>query len=114
MGGTRTRTRPASPRSARASPRQERERGREAHKATMSSVAKFLVEKHWKIAQVVIPASVLFGFVYTMKFGTNPLQDSFSDAAARSREIPLHSVSMRLNLGQARYPAPRDSHDDGK
>merc|ERR1739841_339473 len=80
--------------------KREREREREAHKATMSSVAKFLVEKHWKIAQVVIPASVLFGFVYTMKFGTNPLQDSFSDAAARSREIPLHSVSMRLNLGQ--------------
>merc|ERR1712010_78854 len=110
MGEPERRTRPASPRSARASPRQERE----THKATMSSVAKFLVEKHWKIAQVVIPASVLFGFVYTMKFGTNPLQDSFSDAAARSREIPLHSVSMRLNLGQARYPAPRDSHDDGK
>merc|ERR1711907_859534 len=89
--GERERERDRHPLEARAQvpDKRERERGREAHKATMSSVAKFLVEKHWKIAQVVIPASVLFGFVYTMKFGTNPLQDSFSDAAARSREITL-------------------------
>jgi len=71
-------------------------------------------EKHWKIAQVVVPASVLFGFVYTIKYGTNPLQDSlFSDAAARStRELPLHSVSMRLNLGQARFSSTTSREED--
>jgi len=26
-------------------------------------IARFLVEKHWKIAQVVLPASFLFGFM---------------------------------------------------
>merc|ERR1711862_872509 len=113
--GERERERDRHPLEARAQvpDKREREREREAHKATMSSVAKFLVEKHWKIAQVVIPASVLFGFVYTMKYGTNPLQDSFSDAAVRStRELPLHSVSMRLNLGQARFSSTTSREED--
>ena len=70
----------------------------------MSTIAKFLVDKHWKIAQVVLPASVLFGFVYTLKTGQNPLHDLSSSSAGIqnevSRSLPMHSVSMRLNLSQ--------------
>merc|ERR1711977_67129 len=79
----------------------------------MSSLARFFVEKHWKIAQVVGASSVLFGFVYTMKHGTSPFQDS-SDAVRRgARDLPLHSVSMKLNLGQGRaWPSPRDDGND--
>jgi hypothetical protein len=70
----------------------------------MSTIAKYLVNKHYKIAQVVLPASVLFGFVYTLKTGQNPLHDLSSTGTGIQNEVnrhlPMHSVSMRLNLSQ--------------
>ena len=70
----------------------------------MSRIGKYLVDNHWKIAQVVIPSSVLFGFMYTLKYGTNPLNDlsSASNIMQQSHQmkLPLHSVSMKLNFGQ--------------
>ena len=74
----------------------------------MSSVAKFLVEKHSKIAQVVLGTSMLFGFVYTMKTQRSPFDDltgnATSAAEATRRSLPIHSVSMRLNLGELSSP----------
>jgi len=62
-------------------------------------IARFLVEKHWKIAQVVLPASFLFGFMYTLKTGEAPFR-SLSEgtpSAVKAGALPLHSVSMKFN-----------------
>merc|ERR1712144_11368 len=69
----------------------------------MSTIAKFFVDKHWKIAQVVLPTSMLFGFMYTMKHGEAPFDIRGSNTSVRGVStaakdaLPLHSVSMRFN-----------------
>merc|ERR1712188_103378 len=70
----------------------------------MSTIAKFFVDKHWKIAQVVLPTSMLFGFMYTMKHGEAPFDIWGSNTSVRGGvstaakdALPLHSVSMRFN-----------------
>lgn len=40
------------------------------------SIARALVEKHGKIAAVLLPASILGGFAYSAATGTSPLEDS--------------------------------------
>ena len=40
------------------------------------SIARALVEKHGKIAAVLLPASVLGGFAYSAATGTSPIEDS--------------------------------------
>lgn len=42
----------------------------------MSSVARYLVENHSKLARVAVPVSLMFGFCYTAAYGTNPLRDA--------------------------------------
>merc|ERR1712144_187412 len=49
----------------------------------MSTIAKFFVDKHWKIAQVVLPTSMLFGFMYTMKHGEAPFDIRGSNTSVR-------------------------------
>merc|ERR1711977_580276 len=69
----------------------------------MSTIAKFFVDKHWKISQVVLPTSMLFGFMYTMKHGEAPFDIRGSNtnvrgvSTAAKDALPLHSVSMRFN-----------------
>merc|ERR1712188_268433 len=71
--------------------------------SVMSTIAKFFVDKHWKIAQVVLPTSMLFGFMYTMKHGEAPFDIWGSNTSVRGVStaakdaLPLHSVSMRFN-----------------
>merc|ERR1711907_133258 len=72
--------------------------------SVMSTIAKFFVDKHWKIAQVVLPTSMLFGFMYTMKHGEAPFDIWGSNTSVRGGvstaakdALPLHSVSMRFN-----------------
>ena len=40
------------------------------------SIARALVEKHGKIAAVLLPASVLGGFAYSAATGTSPIEES--------------------------------------
>ena len=68
-------------------------------------------QNHAKVAGVVLPASVLFGFGYTLAFGTSPLPEgvvpsSTTTAPSTSTTTtnnasapPLHGFSMRLSLG---------------
>merc|ERR1712125_92402 len=65
--------------------------------SVMSTIAKFFVDKHWKIAQVVLPTSMLFGFMYTMKHGEAPFDIWGSNTSVRGGvstaakdALPLH------------------------
>jgi len=55
------------------------------------------------VAQVVLPTSMLFGFMYTMKHGEAPFDIRGSNTSVRGVStaakdaLPLHSVSMRFN-----------------
>lgn len=52
----------------------------------MSSIARFLVEKHMKLAKVLLPASVTAGFVYTMNTGRSALSDAEAALTGRAPE----------------------------
>merc|ERR1712174_32066 len=81
------------------------------HSSMSGRFATYLVENHAKVAGVVLPASVLFGFGYTLAFGTSPLPEgvvpsSTTTAPSTSTTTtnnasapPLHGFSMRLSLG---------------
>lgn len=59
-------------------------------------LARLLVEKHSTLAKIVLPASVGFGFLYTMQKGTNPLADA-STAALGTTSEPSYTYSMKLS-----------------
>merc|ERR1712188_356057 len=64
----------------------------------MSSVAKFLVEKHSKIAQVVLGTSMLFGFVYTMKTQRSPFDDLTGNATSAAEATRRDQAKLMRGL----------------
>merc|ERR1711939_917876 len=75
------------------------------HSSMSGRFATYLVENHAKVAGVVLPASVLFGFGYTLAYGTSPLPSSTTTAPSTSTTTtndasapPIHGFSMRLSL----------------
>merc|ERR1712188_305992 len=71
------------------------------HSSMSGRFATYLVENHAKVAGVVLPASVLFGFGYTLAYGTSPLPSSTTTAPSTTTTNdasapPIHGFSMRL------------------
>eukprot|EP00891_Asterochloris_glomerata_P005697 jgi/Astpho2/5697/Aster-02935 len=51
-----------------------------------------IVRHHAKIAKVVLPASIAFGFMYTMQTGRSPLTDA--KTAATGQEGMQYSIRV--------------------
>ncbi|KAK9804796.1 hypothetical protein WJX72_005986 [[Myrmecia] bisecta] len=70
-------------------------------------LARLLVEKHSTLAKIVLPASIGFGFLYTMQKGTNPLTDASRAALGTSGE-PTYTYSLKLGtLGSGGATGPK-------
>lgn len=65
----------------------------------MRKVGKFLVERHWDIVKVVFPSSVVFGFVYTMNYGTSPIDDAKQYITGSSARADYVSVRLSGSVG---------------
>ncbi|KAL3146824.1 hypothetical protein ABBQ38_014801 [Trebouxia sp. C0009 RCD-2024] len=61
-------------------------------------LADLLVTKHAAIAKVVIPASMAFGFMYTLQHETNPLTDA-KNAALGTSNAPVAYTLKRSSIG---------------
>lgn len=52
----------------------------------MSSVAKYLIDNHSKLARVLFPTSLAVGFAYTTVYGTTPLADAHATLTGQQGE----------------------------
>lgn len=65
----------------------------------MNKIGRFLVERHWDIVKVVFPSSVLFGFMYTMNYGTSPLEDAKQRIVGSSARADVLSIRLSGSMG---------------